>query len=100
MIIKGVKYEFTAEPWQYASPGGWFFVTLPTEISAEIREIFRSEEEGWGRLKATAKIGNSEWKTAIWFDRKMSSYLIPLKAEIRKKENLVAGKAIKINAWI
>lgn len=100
MVIKGVKYEFATDPWQYGSPGGWYFVSLPQELSAEIRDIFKSEEEGWGRLKATAKIGNSEWKTAIWFDRKMNSYLLPLKAEIRKKENLVAGKAIKIVVWI
>jgi len=100
MIIKGIKYEFTAEPWQYASPGGWYFVTVPEKLSAEIRNNFKSEEEGWGRLKATAKIGTSEWKTAIWYDSKRNCYLLPLKAEIRKNENLVTGEATKIIVWI
>jgi hypothetical protein len=45
---------------------GWHFVSLPIEISTEIRENLKWQEEGWGRLKATAKIGNSEWETAIW----------------------------------
>jgi len=60
----------------------------------------KSEEEGWGRLKATARIGNCEWKTAIWFDTKMNTYLLPLKAEIRKKEMLEMGKDIKTMLWI
>ena len=83
-----VKYEFSAKTWQYASPGGWYFVSLPKALAEEIRENFQWQEEGWGRLKATAKIGNSEWETAIWFDAKMNTYLLPLKSEIRKKENL------------
>ncbi len=87
MSIKAVKYEFTAEPWQYAASGGWHFVSLPKHFSEEIRNTFKKEEEGWGRLKATAKIGNSEWKTAIWFDTKRSTYSLPLKAEIQKKKN-------------
>ena len=100
MIIKGIKYEFTTEPWQYTTPGGWYFVTFPKELSAEIRNSFKSEEEGWGRLKATAKIGGSEWKTAIWFDRKKDCYLLPLKAEIRSEENIVVDKPVNVTIWI
>jgi hypothetical protein len=95
-----IKYEFCAKVWQYTSPSGWHFASLPTEIAKEIREALKWQEEGWGRLKATAKIGNSEWKTAIWFDTKMNTYLLPLKAEIRKKENLEADKIIKTVIWI
>ena len=57
-------------------------------------------EEGWGRLKAIAKLGNSQWETAIWFDTKHKTYLLPLKAEIRKKEKIVTNKDVKIIVWI
>ena len=50
--------------------------------------MLKMEETGWGRLKAVARIGNSEWKTAIWFDTNHRTYLLPVKAEIRKKENI------------
>jgi hypothetical protein len=96
----GIKYGFTAKPWQYSGPAAWYFVSLPHKLAKEIRNALRSEEEGLGRLKATAKIGNSEWKTAIWFDTKMDTYLLPLKAEIRKKENCIIGKNVKIVLWI
>ena len=95
-----IKYEFSAKLWQHASPGGWFFVSLPKEMSKEIRSILKSEEEGWGRLKAFAKIGNSEWKTAIWFDSKNETYLLPFKTEIRKKENLEIGNQINVVLWL
>jgi len=100
MNFKGIKYEFNAKPWQYVGKGGWIFVTLPLELSKEIRSNFKSEEEGWGRLKTTVQIGKSEWKSAIWFDSKSDAYLLPLKAEIRKKENVVIEKFVKVVLWI
>ena len=99
MSIK-IKYEFKAIMWQHASPGGWYFISLPAEMAKEIRENLKWQEEGWGRLKATAKIGHSEWETAIWFDTKLGTYLLPVKAEIRKKENIQVNKEVKIFLYI
>lgn len=95
-----IKYVFSGKPWQYPSSGGWHFVSLPQKMSKEIRDSLKSEEEGWGRLKAIAKIGNSEWKTAIWFDTKINTYLLPLKAEIRKKECLEIEKKTDVTIWL
>ena len=95
-----IKFEFTSAVWQYSSPGGWYFISVPKKLSKEMRDYFKDEEEGWGRLKAIAKIGNTEWETAIWFDTKASAYLLPLKSEIRKKEKLIAGKKIEAILWI
>ena len=99
MEINGIKYEFFAKPYQYSSTPDkvcWVFVSLPKEISIEIRNNFKMLEEGWGRLKITAKVGNSEWKTAIWFDTKEDTYLLPLKAEIRKKEGISLDEEIGV----
>jgi len=95
-----IKYEFFAKAWQHAPPGGWHFVSLPAEISAEIREHLKWQEEGWGRLKATAKIGESQWETAIWFDTKHKTYLLPIKAEIRKREKIVPDMGLSAVIWI
>ncbi|MGC9352760.1 MAG: DUF1905 domain-containing protein [Mariniphaga sp.] len=99
-MIGKIEYKFSAEIWQYAAPNGWYFVSLPVHFSKEIRENLKWQEEGWGRLKATAKIGASTWKTAIWFDTKMNTYLLPLKSEIRKKENLERGRTVEVTLWI
>ncbi len=91
-----INYSFKGKPWRYTGPAGWYFISLPGKLSKEIRSSLKSEERGWGRLKATAKIGNSEWETSIWFDSKMNTYLLPLKSEIRKKEDLKIDKVIEV----
>ena len=95
-----IKYEFEAEVWQYSGPNGWYFVSLPTTISTEIRENLKWQEEGWGRMKATAQIGTSRWDTAIWFDKKRQTYLLPIKALIRRKEGLEKDVEIQTIIWV
>ena len=95
-----IQYQFKAKPWQHIGPGGWYFVSLPEKLSKEIRTVFKMDEEGWGRLKAQAKIGNTEWKTAIWYDTKRNTYLLPLKAAIRKKEQILIDKMIALSIWV
>jgi hypothetical protein len=93
-------YAFSARIWQHGGNGGWHFVSLPNDLAVEIRENLKWQEEGWGRLRATARIGASEWETAIWFDTKQDTYLLPLKAEIRRKEHLEADQDINVIVWI
>ena len=97
--MEKAKYEFLGSAYHYSSSKemcGWTFVSLPKELSIEIRENFKCLEEGWGRMKVTAKLGSSEWQTAIWFDTKQDTYLLPLKAKIRKQENVVLGEDVKV----
>jgi hypothetical protein len=91
-----ISHTFTAPLWQHSAPGGWYFVSLPNDLSQEIRSQAKLFEEGWGRLKAVAKIGNSKWSTAIWFDSKRGTYLLPIKTEIRKKENLIVTSSVTV----
>ena len=98
-----IKYEFSAKAYHSSSPEevcGWIFVSLPKELSIEIRDHFKCMEEGWGRMKVTAILGNSEWQTAIWFDTKQDTYLLPLKAKIKKQENVVLDEALQIIIWV
>jgi len=86
--------------WRYESTGSWYFVNLPEIISKEIRDNLKWQEEGWGRMKATAEYENLRWETAIWFDTKMNTYALPIKAEIRKKLNLQINTNIEMTIWI
>jgi hypothetical protein len=99
-MLGKIKYDFLESVWQHTAPGGWYFISLPESISHEIREALRSEEEGWGRLKATAEIGKNRWETAIWFDTKKNTYLLPLKAVIRKSEGISAGNRVNVTVWV
>ena len=103
MDNKGINYEFSSSVYYYSSSPqmtGWTMVSLPKNLSSAIREAFKSLEEGWGRLKVTAKIGQTEWQTAIGFDTKQDTYLLPLKAVVRKKEKITEESMVTVNIWI
>ncbi len=100
------SFAFRAKLWKYEGPAGWCFVTIPKSTAKRIRAIHQDSEEGWGRLKATVTIGESHWKTSIWFDTKADSYLLPIKVAIRKKESLAIGKflngrlVLDVDRWL
>jgi hypothetical protein len=130
---------------------------LPEEDSARIREMFKSEEQGWGRLQVDAtfvrskrgtiempdmqnelntfktgrlsedkRVEDSELaidsnltkkvpslrsgqapiahrtshKTAIWFDTKNNTYLLPIKADIRANEGIDEGDEVGVEVRI
>lgn len=100
MIKNKIKYKFDGIVWKYPGQTGWYFVSLPKDISVEIRNALKFEEEGWGRLKVTVNIGSTEWQTSIWFDTKLGIYLLPIKAEIRKKEKIIPGDLINIILFV
>jgi hypothetical protein len=91
-----IIFEFSAVVWQFPATGGWFFVALPENITNEIRENLLFLQESWGRFRVRAKIGNSIWDTAVWYDKKRKTYLLPLKADIRKAENVQTGSEINV----
>ena len=82
--------------WKYNGNGGWYFISIPKEYSKEIRENLKWQEEGWGRMKATASIENIEWDTAIWYDSKRNTYLLPIKSDIRRQAKLDLHKTYKV----
>lgn len=99
MMLK-IPYVFSAPLWKYGGKGAWYFVTLPESLSEEIRLENKHLEAGWGRLQCEARIGNSVWATAIWFDTKTKAYLLPVKSDIRNKEKLEAGLKIEVQIFI
>ncbi len=91
-----ITYRFSAKLWKDKGKGGWVFVSLPKDISKEIKETLGWQEEGWGRMKVSASIANIIWDSAIWFDKKQQIYLLPVKAEIRKRNKLTLGQLTEV----
>ena len=90
------KFSFRSKVWKYEGKAAWYFVTLPKHLSKKIRQGHGLSEEGWGRLKASSQIGKTIWETAIWYDTKAQSYVLPLKSEVRKKEAIAIGMFLYI----
>ncbi len=99
--LKGkIKYHFSEKLWKDGQGGGWCFVTVPENMSKEIRENFQWQEEGWGRMKTVALVNGIQWNTSIWFDKKKNRYLLPMRADIRKSAHLKLDDTINVDLFI
>jgi hypothetical protein len=89
-------YRIAAKVWLHQGKAAWHFVTLPKDQSAAIRWLYGGAKRGWGSLPVTVTIRETRWTTSIFPDRKAGAYLLPLKADIRKKENIRAGDTLRL----
>lgn len=93
-------FTISAKVWLYPGMAGWHFITLPKKTAEEINFYFAHVKRGWGSLPVLATIGKTTWKTSIFPDKKIGSYLLPLKAEVRKKESLHDGDTTTLSLEI
>ena len=75
--------------------GRWYFVTVPDEESNDIRAHAFGNPRGFGSVRVEAKIGEVSWRTSV-FPLNSGGYLLPLKAEVRRKANIGAGDQVTI----
>lgn len=94
------SWSFTAEVWLWPGEAAWHFVSLPKDLSAEIKEFYQGRTRGWGSLPVEATLGQTIWQTSIFPDNKSGQYLLPLKASVRKAEAIVAGSNCKVGLEI
>lgn len=90
------RIEITGEIWLYPGKGGWHFVSLPPDLSRHIRSVFGGLDQGWGALPAYAELGGSRWKTSLFPDSKRGCYLLPIKADARRKEGVGVGDVVTL----
>ncbi|WP_298309106.1 DUF1905 domain-containing protein [uncultured Erythrobacter sp.] len=82
--------------WRAQEKGSWHFITIDGEAGealtgiALMRKFEFGRRAGFGSLKVLARIGESEWNTSVFPDKKRG-WLLPVKAAIRRAENLVPG---------
>ena len=92
-----MRYEAEAEVWLYTgAKTAWHFVSLPAELSEGIRSLRGPRAAGWGSLRVTATIGETTWRTSIFPDTKSGAFILPLKAEVRQRENIGAGDRVAV----
>ena len=85
--------RFDAELWEYQpTQVTWVFMTLPIEAADELRFMTRSlPKVGFGTIKVRVTLGSDQWLTSVFPDKPSESFLLPIKAQIRKNQGLVVG---------
>ncbi|WP_166864234.1 MULTISPECIES: DUF1905 domain-containing protein [unclassified Salinibacterium] len=95
-----MRFEFRAEvrPWKVRRDD-WYFVDVPAEFSAEIREWADARPRaGFGAVKVAAGIGATHWSTSIFPDSGV--YVLALNARVRRAEGIEYGDEVDVEIEI
>lgn len=98
-----LSFTFTAECWLWQGKGAWHFITLPKDKSEEIKffnENMHDKLRGWGAVRVQVTIGATTWDTSIFPASKLGAYILPVKADVRKKEKIIVGNRVKVTLKI
>ena len=91
-------YRFRAKLWRWsAGKTAWYFLTLPAKVSREVRLVDAGPRRtGFGSLRVEVTLGSSTWQTSIFPSAPLKAYLLPVKAQVRKKEGLLEGRQMNV----
>lgn len=81
-------YNLKSKVLVYPGMNAWRFLVLPKKEGQEIKATFGQHARGWGSIPVSVMVGKTTWRTSIFPDKKSGTYLLPLKAQIRKKEEI------------
>lgn len=90
--------EFEGKIWFWKGPSPWFFVTVPEEESDLLRAISGAVTYGWGVIPVHARINGTAWQTSLF--PQDGGYIVPIKASVRKAENLEEGDNVTIRLQV
>lgn len=88
-------YKAKSKVLVYSGNGAWRFLAIPEKQGKEIKKLFGRFATGWGSIRVEATVGRTSWKTSIFPDKKSGSYLLPLKADVRKAENIADENTVQ-----
>ncbi len=92
-------FKIKSRVWLYPGIAGWHFVGIPRKESEKI-EGLQKLKKGFGSVPVAATVGKTTWNTSIFPDKKSGTYLLPIKVEVRKKENIFSGDEITVTLKI
>lgn len=92
--MKKKIYQMTNKLFIYPGEVAWHFLSISRKEGKEIKENFGKIAKGFGSLPVEVAIGKTKWQTSIFPEKISGSYLLPIKATVRKKEELDAGEEV------
>jgi len=89
-----VMYSFTAPIWYWRGPSPFYFVTVPAEISEELRELSIAATYGWGMIPVEVDCGGVGFTTSLF--AKDGGYVMPVKKAVRTAVGLDQGDVMDV----
>ena len=93
-----MRFVFTGRVIEWRGPSPYYFVPVPDEESADIREVAAMASYGWGVIPVEARIGEVVFTTSLF--PKDGGYLLPLKSAVRKPQGLGADDEVTVEMTV
>lgn len=92
-VRKTISFRAKVIVW-HTEAAAWRFLYVPKKESATIRKEYGRFSRGFSSLPVTVTIQKVSWETSIFYDSRSESYLLPLKAQVRKKAGITDDDAV------
>ena len=89
--------KFDAVLWETQSMGAWVFVSLPQDLSDEIRAEPRPPRPGFGSIRVSVTVGPVTWATSIFPEKNGGQYVLPVKKAVRQASGVDVGDEITVS---
>lgn len=96
-MAKPKPFVVKAKVWRFPGMGGWHFVYVDKEVGDTAVQRAKGKKFRNGLIPIWATVGETTWRTALLPYKKEDTYLIALKADVRRKEGVFEGDAVKIS---
>lgn len=91
-----MEFEFESELIEWRGPAPFVFAVIPQEESEAIRTLAKKASYGWGCITVSARIGETEFTTAII--PKDGRFRLPVKRAVQASEKIGIGD--RASVWM
>lgn len=88
-----MDFEFEGPVVEWRGPAPYYFVAIPEEDSADIKDAAKGLEY-WGQVPVVARIDDTEFTTALF--PKDGRYLLPLKDAVRRSTGVETDAVVDV----
>jgi len=76
--------------------GRMHFMSVPEEISGEIRAHALMVRRGFGSVRVEVTLHNVTWRTSVFPSKSSGGYFLPVKIDVVHKTDIAAGDVITV----
>lgn len=103
------SFELETELWRWApeppAKGAWHFVTITGEAADAIRALGFERRalggaRGFGSVRVRASVDGVAFESSAFPHKASGGYVVPVKAEVRKKAGVGEGDLVAVGVWV
>lgn len=84
------------------APGAWRLAALPEDVADEVAETadLAGTSTAFGSVRVEVEVGGTRWSTSLFPDARRRTYVLPVKAAVRRAEGLADGTTARFRVRV